>query len=76
MFIHSRYPVAAAMLAAFDKTLLDLFRLREDDHMTLQSQDQPEMSSIKSQHHRDNPGTESFCKIMPEKPYQTARLPR
>lgn len=47
MFIHSRYPVAAVMLAAFDTTLLDLFRLREDEHMTLQSQDQPEMGSIK-----------------------------
>lgn len=47
MFMHSRYPVAAVMLAAFDTTLLDLFRLREDEHMTLQSQDQPEMGSIK-----------------------------
>lgn len=31
MFVHSRYSVAAVMLAAFDTTLLDLFRLRPYD---------------------------------------------
>lgn len=45
--IHSVCSVAAVMLAAFDTTLLDLLRVREDDHMTLQSQDRPEMGSIK-----------------------------